>query len=114
MSTTISTRARKQQMSTQQGHEKKEIPEIKIETGETFLLFTNGELLFWVIWMQSEIFKSAIHDHLTSNIKIHFDLIIKSFDALQQTIQQYHLRFKLWFNKLTLFQITMLIDCSYL
>ncbi|ETO02786.1 hypothetical protein RFI_34628 [Reticulomyxa filosa] len=33
--------------------------------------------------------KSAIHDHLTSNIKLHFDLVISSFDTLQQTIQQH-------------------------
>ncbi|ETO03422.1 hypothetical protein RFI_33988, partial [Reticulomyxa filosa] len=33
--------------------------------------------------------KYAIHDHLTSNMKLHLDLVIKSFDALQQTIQQY-------------------------
>ncbi|ETO09971.1 TRAF-type zinc finger family protein, partial [Reticulomyxa filosa] len=33
--------------------------------------------------------KSVIHDHLTSNMKLHFDLVIKSFDILQQTIRQY-------------------------
>ncbi|ETO11113.1 hypothetical protein RFI_26263, partial [Reticulomyxa filosa] len=33
--------------------------------------------------------KSTIHDHLTSNIKSHFDLVIKSFNTLQQTIRQY-------------------------
>ncbi|ETN97718.1 Centromeric protein E, partial [Reticulomyxa filosa] len=33
--------------------------------------------------------KSAINDHLTSNMKLHFDLVIKSFNTLQQTIRQY-------------------------
>ncbi|ETO36366.1 WD-40 repeat protein [Reticulomyxa filosa] len=33
--------------------------------------------------------KYAITDHLTSNMKFHFDLVIKSFDTLQQTIRQY-------------------------
>ncbi|ETO02038.1 hypothetical protein RFI_35398 [Reticulomyxa filosa] len=34
-------------------------------------------------------FKSAIDDHLKSNMKLHFDLVIKSFDTLQQNIRQY-------------------------
>ncbi|ETN99646.1 hypothetical protein RFI_37824, partial [Reticulomyxa filosa] len=39
-------------------------------------------------------------DHLTSNINLHFDLVIKSFDSLQQTIRQYQVSlFIHYFNK---------------
>ncbi|ETO29640.1 hypothetical protein RFI_07479 [Reticulomyxa filosa] len=33
--------------------------------------------------------KYMIQDHLTSNIQLHFDLVIKSFEILTQTIQQH-------------------------
>ncbi|ETN99829.1 hypothetical protein RFI_37638, partial [Reticulomyxa filosa] len=50
--------------------------------------------------------RSAIDDHLTSNMKLHFDLVIKSFDALQQTIRQY----KEEINKLNLENETLKVE----
>ncbi|ETO35685.1 hypothetical protein RFI_01376 [Reticulomyxa filosa] len=50
--------------------------------------------------------KSAIDDHLISNIKLHFDLVIKSFDALQQNIRQY----KEEINKLNLENETLKVE----
>ncbi|ETN97839.1 hypothetical protein RFI_39687, partial [Reticulomyxa filosa] len=50
--------------------------------------------------------KSAIDDHLTSNMKLHFDLVIKSFDALQQNIRQY----KEEINKLNLENETFKVE----
>ncbi|ETO36587.1 hypothetical protein RFI_00475, partial [Reticulomyxa filosa] len=50
--------------------------------------------------------KSAINDHLTSNMKLHFDLMIKSFDTLQQNIRQY----KEEINKLNLENKTLKME----
>ncbi|ETO03117.1 Serine/Threonine protein kinase, partial [Reticulomyxa filosa] len=44
--------------------------------------------------------ESVIDDHLASNMKLHFDLVSKSFDALQQTIRQYQVSLFIYdFNK---------------
>ncbi|ETO23359.1 hypothetical protein RFI_13826, partial [Reticulomyxa filosa] len=89
------------QISTQQGHEEGETPGIVICDFKGKVKQVNDHLehscrLQMVkCWFESfrcnhTCLKSAIHDHLTSNMKLHFDLVIKSFDALRQNIRQYH------------------------
>ncbi|ETO03621.1 hypothetical protein RFI_33781, partial [Reticulomyxa filosa] len=88
------------QMSTQQGHEEGKAPGIVICDFKGKLKHVNDHLehsccLQMVkCWFESFgcnhlCLKSEITDHLTSNTQFHFDLIIKSFDTLQQTIRQY-------------------------
>ncbi|ETO36586.1 hypothetical protein RFI_00476 [Reticulomyxa filosa] len=88
------------QMSTQQGHEEGETPGIVTCNFKGEVKHVNDHLehsccLQMVrCWFKSfgcnhKCLKFAIDDHLTSNMKLHFDLVIKSFDALQQDIRQY-------------------------
>ncbi|ETN97569.1 WD-40 repeat protein [Reticulomyxa filosa] len=88
------------QMATQQGHKEGETPGFANCNFKGKVKQVNDHLehsccLQMVkCWFESfgcnhTCLKSAIHGHLTSNMKLHFDLVIKSFDALQQTIQQY-------------------------
>ncbi|ETN97652.1 hypothetical protein RFI_39877, partial [Reticulomyxa filosa] len=88
------------QMSTQQGHEEGETPGIISCDFKGKLKQVNDHLehsccLQMVkCWFESfgcnhKCLKFTIHDHLTSNIKLHFDLVIKSFNTLQQNIRQY-------------------------
>ncbi|ETN98537.1 intracellular protein transport protein USO1, partial [Reticulomyxa filosa] len=89
-----------EQTATQQGHEEGETPEFvscnfrgKVKQMNDHLEHSCC-LQMVKCWFESfgcnhSCLKSAIHDHLTSNMKLHFDLVIKSFDTLQQTIRQY-------------------------
>ncbi|ETO01409.1 hypothetical protein RFI_36031, partial [Reticulomyxa filosa] len=88
------------QMSTQQGHEEGETPGIVTCDFKGKVKQVNDHLehscclQMAKCWFESfgcnhTCLKSAIYDHLTSNMKLHFDLVIKSLDTLQQIIRQY-------------------------
>ncbi|ETN97283.1 viral A-type inclusion protein, partial [Reticulomyxa filosa] len=87
-------------ISTQQGHEEGEIPGIVSCDFKGKVKQVNDHLehsccLQMVkYWFDSfgcnhKCLKSAIDEHLTLNMKLHFDLVIKSLNTLQQTIRQY-------------------------
>ncbi|ETO22166.1 hypothetical protein RFI_15034, partial [Reticulomyxa filosa] len=93
------------QMTTQQGHGEGETPglvscDFKGKVKQVNDHLENSCCLQMVkCWFDSfgcnhTCSKSVIHDHLTSNMKLHFDLVVKSFDTLQQTIRLYQLKGK--------------------